>query len=67
MYPGVLFDASGGILSVTAQVIEAKGALLYLLCRTLLHRVTEAATVLEHSVGEKSNCGTTDFWVFTQL
>ena len=41
--PGVLCDASGDILSVTGQVIEAKGALLHLLCRTVIHGAAEAA------------------------
>lgn len=40
---GVLSDASGGILSVTARVIEAKNASLYRLCRTAIHRAAEAA------------------------
>lgn len=48
--PGVFSDASGGILSVTAQVIEAKSASLYLLCRTISHRGADAVSVaLEHS------------------
>lgn len=41
--PGVFSDASSGILSVTAQVIEAKSASLYLLCRIIIHRAAEAA------------------------
>lgn len=62
MSPGVLFDASGGILSVTFQVIEAKSASLYLLCRTVIHRAAgAAAATLEHSLREKSNRGTS--WV----
>ena len=58
---GVLSDASGGILSVTSQVIEAKSASLYLLCRTVIHRAAGAAAALEDSVREKSNCGTSWF------
>lgn len=59
--PGVLFDASGGILSVTFQVIEAKSASLYLVCRTVIHRAAGAAAAAAspaHSLTEKSNCGT---------
>lgn len=43
MSTGALPDASGGILSVTAPVIEAKSTSLYLLCRTVIHRAAEAA------------------------
>lgn len=61
-FPGVLPDASGSILSVTAQVIEAKSASLYLLCRTIIRRTADATfAALVHSEAE------TDCTCFTTL
>lgn len=63
--PGVLCDASGGILLVTAQVIEAKSASLYLLCRTVIHRAAGATASLlleRNQTVAPLGCG-----VFTQL
>lgn len=61
-FPGVLPDASGSILSVTAQVIEAKSASLYLLCRTIIRRAADATfAALVHSEAE------TDCTCFTTL
>lgn len=61
-FPGVLPDASGSILSVTAQVIEAKSAPFYLLCRTIIRRAADATfAALVHSEAE------TDCTCFTTL
>lgn len=57
--PEVLPDASGGVLAVTAQLIEAKSASLHVLCRTVIRRAADAAEAAAArllSVGGKSNC-----------